>query len=96
MDATIKSTTDHEVIKDWIEKRGGHPFGFTGSKALRINIPGRYPGRHTYDGSERLTWDKFFNRFEAKELAFLYQEEMRTGEESYFFRFVSRHKLLGG
>lgn len=93
---SIKYTTDHETIRTWIEKRAGHPIGFTGLKTLRITLPGRYPSRHAYDGSKRISWDEFFNKFEMQELAFLYQEETLTGDESNFFRFVNRGSAQGG
>ena len=88
--ANIKCTTDHQVIRNWVEKRAGHPIGFPGLKTLRITLPGRYPSRHASDGSKRISWDEFFDKFEMQDLAFRYQEETRTGEESNFFRFVSR------
>jgi hypothetical protein len=90
-----KCTTDHGLIRNWIEKRAGHPIGFAGVKTLRITFPGRYSSRHAHDGSRHISWDEFFCKFEAQNLAFRYQEETRTGEESNFFRFVNRHSRQG-
>jgi hypothetical protein len=87
-----KTTTDHEKIKQWVEDRGGYPATVkdTGSKGepgiLRIDFPG-YSGE---DSLERISWEDFFDKFEEKKLAFLYQDKMRSGEESRFFKFVSR------
>lgn len=53
---------------------------------LRIEFPG-----HGSDESlEEISWDEFFEKFEENNLAFLYQEETAGGEESRFFKFVSR------
>ena len=39
---------------------------------------------------EEISWDEFFDTFEDRGLAFLYQEETADGKESRFFRFVNR------
>jgi hypothetical protein len=87
-----KTTTDHDTIKKWVEERGGSPASVKGTAAddeagvLRIDFPG-YSGQ---DRLEHISWDEFFEKFDEKKLAFLYQDEMRDGEESRFFKFVSR------
>jgi hypothetical protein len=92
MAGETKRTTDHEVIRKWVEERGGSPATVedTGSKnepgILRIDFPG-----YGNDGSlKRISWEDFFEKFEEKKLAFLYQDEMRDGEQSRFNKFVSR------
>ena len=87
-----KTTTDHDVIRKWVEERGGKPATVkrTGDEeepgVLRIDFPG-YSGK---DSLEEISWDQFFEKFDEKDLAFLYQEQTRDGEESRFFKFVSR------
>jgi hypothetical protein len=87
-----KTTTDHDTIKKWVEERGGSPASVKGTAdddeagVLRIDFPG-YSGK---DSLEHISWDEFFEKFDEKKLAFLYQDEMRDGEESRFFKFVSR------
>ena len=87
-----KTTTDHEVIKKWVEERGGYPATVKatgkGDEAgiLRIDFPG-YSGKESL---ERISWDEFFDKFEEKKLAFLYQDTMSSGEQSRFSKFVSR------
>lgn len=88
-----KTTTDHDVIKSWIEKRGGKPSTVkgTGNKKdgigiLRIDFPG-YSGEDTLVA---ITWEQFFEAFEANDLEFLYQEKTANGKESHFSKFVSR------
>ena len=87
-----KTTTDHEEIRRWVEKRGGWPAAVksTGGKEdpglLRIDFPG-YSGN---DSLEKISWEDFFEKFDEKNLAFLYQDEKSSGEESRFFKFISR------
>lgn len=87
-----KTTTNHDEIKRWVESRGGHPATVksTGDDkepgVLRIDFPG-YSGEKSL---EEISWDKFFEKFEESKLAFLYQEELKSGEESRFFKFVKR------
>lgn len=92
MAGETKSTTDHEVIKKWVEERGGHPATVKGTSGgdeagvLRIDFPG-YSGEESL---EEISWEKFFEKFDEKNLAFLYQDQTRSGEQSRFFKFVSR------
>ncbi len=37
-----------------------------------------------------ISWDEFFEKFDENNLAFLYQEELASGETSRFFKFVKR------
>ena len=87
-----KTTTDHDEIRRWVEERGGRPSSVKGTGdgddagILRIDFPDAGD-----EGSlEEISWDEFFEKFDEKNLAFLYQEETSGGEESRFFKFVSR------
>jgi hypothetical protein len=53
---------------------------------LRIDYPG-YSGDETL---EPISWEEFFEGFEENELAFLYQEETKRGDESRFSKLISR------
>ena len=92
MAGEAKRTTKHSDIRKWAEARGGKPATVksTASKEdvglLRIDFPG-YKGEGTL---EEITWDEFFKKFDEKNLAFLYQDKTSSGEESRFFKFVSR------
>ena len=87
-----QTTTDHEVIRKWVEGRGGQPASVKGTEGgdeagvLRID----FPGYGDDDRLEKISWDEFFQKFDEKNLAFLYQEETSGGKESRFFKFVSR------
>lgn len=91
-DQSSKTTTDHNTIKQWVESRDGFPATVKRTKEdgdpglLRIDFPG-YSGD---DSLERIEWDAFFKAFEDNKLAFLYQEELESGETSRFCKFVSR------
>ncbi len=91
-DASSKTTTDHDTIRKWAEARGGEPASVRGTGdndeagVLRID----FPGGAGEDRLEHVPWDEFFEKFEEKKLAFLYQEETAKGSESRFFKFVSR------
>lgn len=92
--SAANATTDHDVIRQWTESRGGHPARVraTGDEEgkgdvgiIRIDFPG-YSG----EGSlEEISWDEFFEKFEEKQLAFLYQED----GESRFNKLVSRESV---
>ena len=85
-------TTDPDEIKRWVEERGGYPASVKATSEdgdpglLRIDFPG-YSGDESL---ERISWEDFFEKFEEKDLAFLYQDTIREGEESRFFKFISR------
>lgn len=92
MSGESKRTTDHETIRRWAEERGGKPATVKRTKAdgepgvLRIDFEG-YSGEESL---EQISWDEFFEKFDDKNLEFLYQDRTRDGEASRFFKFV-RH-----
>ena len=85
-------TTDHEVIRRWAEQRRGEPSHVkrTGGKGdtgiLRIDFPG-YSGEDTL---EPVSWDEWFEKFDERGLAFLYQEGTASGAKSNFNKIISR------
>jgi len=87
-----KVTTDHKTIQKWVEERDGFPATVKSTSGkddpglLRIDFEG-YSGKESL---ERISWEEFFEKFEEKKLAFLYQDETKSGETSRFSKFVSR------
>lgn len=89
------TTTDHAVIKQWIEVRNGKPTalrrnnnrGMAGEGLLRIDFPGG-----AEDSLEAVSWEEFFEKFEKYELAFQYREDEKSGETSFYYNFASRHE----
>jgi hypothetical protein len=95
MTTSSNATTDHELIRNWAEQRKGHPATVerTASEEdvgiIRIDFPG-YSG----EGSlKEITWDEFFDKFEEKQLALVYQEKTADGKISRFNKLVSRDSI---
>ncbi|HUQ53318.1 MAG TPA: hypothetical protein VM692_13915 [Gammaproteobacteria bacterium] len=91
-----KRTTDHAEIRKWAEARQGTPARVQGTGEsddaglLRIDFPERESEQDDDDELEEITWDEFFEKFDEKRLAFVYQEQTAAGQQSRFNRFVSR------
>lgn len=49
-----------------------------------------FPGGAGEDQLEHIDWDEWFDKFEKKNLALLYQDEKSDGEGSTFFKLVTR------
>ncbi len=86
-----RTTTDHDEIRAWVEARDGKPAtvrdtasGGEEAGVLRICF------RNDDDALETIGWDEFFEKFDAENLAFLYQERTEDGGTSRFFKFVER------
>ena len=88
--SSSETTTDHDTIREWIEKRGGTPTIVKGTEdeegegILRVDFAERD------EKLEEIEWEEFFEIFEDRGLAFLYQDETKDGSESRFFKFVKR------
>jgi hypothetical protein len=92
MTAESKTTTDHDTIRHWAEERGGSPASVRGTErgdeagVLRID----FPGGAGEDALQHISWEEWFEKFDEKNLSFLYQEQKASGEGSTFFKLVSR------
>jgi hypothetical protein len=87
-----RTTSDHAAIRKWAQKRGGHPTSVTGTEhgkeaagVLRFDFGVKDDKLHAVD------WDAFFDKFEACNLAFLYQDKTAGGKMSRFHKFIHRH-----
>ncbi|RJR34334.1 MAG: hypothetical protein C4576_26485 [Desulfobacteraceae bacterium] len=94
MSGESKTTTDHNTIKKWTEKRGGRPATVKNTERkgeeagiLRIKFA---EGNGNEESLEEIPWEEFFDKFEESDLAFLYQDSTKDGKESRFFKFVRR------
>jgi hypothetical protein len=89
-----KTTTDHDEIRRWVEERGGKPARVKGTGdgddtgLLRIDLP----GGAGEESLEHVSWDEWFEKFDEKQLAFLYQDEKASGEGSTFFKLIRRDR----
>ena len=83
------ATTSHEVIRNWAEERGGTPATVDGTEH------GDHLGvlRFAFGGNDanlrEVSWDEWFDTFDARDLNFIYQEERKDGHQSTFFRLES-------
>lgn len=103
----IHSTGDHEdhtgqtlatrnpdVIRQWADERKAQPATTPGGntenpRVLRFDFPG-------YDRElQPVSWDAWLRTFEDRDLVFLYQEHMKAGNQSNFFRLDSPHREDG-
>lgn len=88
--SSSKTTTDHDTIREWIEARGGIPTIVRGTEdddgegILRVDFA------EPDEKLEQISWDEFFDTFERRGLAFLYQDLTADGEESRFCKFINR------
>ncbi|QDU36813.1 hypothetical protein Mal4_11110 [Maioricimonas rarisocia] len=87
--AEAKKTRDHDVIRQWVDARCGKPAtvkqtqqGNEPAGLLRIDFG--EPDKQL----EAIPWDEFFQKFDAENLAFLYQEKTEDGDTSRFCKFV--------
>lgn len=80
-------TRDHDVIREWAERRKAEPATVEGTEhgdhlgVLRFDFPG-YGGQSL----RKVSWEEWLKTFDARGLNFLYQEHKRDGSESNFFR----------
>ncbi|WP_346119797.1 hypothetical protein [Micromonospora coerulea] len=81
-------TANHEVIQRWAGARNAKPATIAGTEregrpgVLTFNIPG-------YRESSRIqeiSWDDWFRTFDLRRLNLIYQEQLRDGRQSNFFR----------
>lgn len=92
---TGNSTTDHEQIRRWAEERGAKPACVrgTGDKddvgMIRLDFPG-YSGE---DKLQPISWDEWFEKFDERKLALIYQDETAGGQKSNFNKLVSRDNI---
>lgn len=85
-----KTTRDHDVIRRWVEERGGRPASVRNTASegraglLRIDFPDDEPD----PALEPVSWDEFFAKFDEKNLTFLYVDRTADGEMSYMNKFI--------
>ena len=84
------TTTDHSVIRKWIEARQGAPSVVRGTEGRDGEGIIRVECDRAQDKLEEISWDDFFAVFEDRKLAFLHQDKTADGQVSRFFKFVKR------
>ena len=89
--SSAKPTTNHDEIRKWVEKRGGHPAIVAATESgggsdglLRIDYD--EPGGNDDNRLRRISWDDFFTIFDRNDLAFLHD----PSSDSRFSKFVAK------
>ena len=73
-----ETTTDHQTIRQWAESKGGKPEAVDRTHKggdvgiVRIMFPKAQQSEH--ESLVEITWDEFFQEFEKRKLALLYDE----------------------
>jgi len=81
-------TTDHKTIRRWAERHGGKPAAVSSTHEgndvgiIRIMFPKAPQSEHS--NLEEITWDEFFEEFDKRSLALVYDES------SMFSKLVNR------
>jgi hypothetical protein len=90
--ALSKTTQDHDEIRQWAESRGAIPaeVASTDTKGqtgiLRIEFP---KAKNANDSAlKEISWEEFFEKFDASGLALVYQELTADGEQSNFNKLI--------
>lgn len=92
MQTTSETTTNHDVMRRWIEDRHGVPACVAATNndddvgVLRVHFPGQGSG----DQLDEISWEDFFAKFEEADLMFLYDVHTSDGALSRFSKFVQR------
>jgi len=74
-----RTTTDHGEIRRWAERHGGKPaavrrtHGGGDAGIIRLMFPDNPQSEH--DALEEISWEEFFEQFEASGLTLLYEED---------------------
>jgi hypothetical protein len=90
------TTQDHSVIRRWAEERDGTPATVPGTEhgehlgVLEIDFPG-YSGEKL----KHVSWEEWFDTFDKRGLEFVYQEHLKSGSTSNFFK-VRQQEGQGG
>lgn len=90
--ALSKTTQDHAEIQQWAETRGAVPAEVASTEIkgqtgiLRLEFP---TAKNANDSAlKEISWDEFFEKFDATGLALVYQEQTAEGEQSNFNKLI--------
>jgi len=90
--ALSKTTQDHDEIRQWAESRGAIPAEVASTEKkgqtgiLRLEFP---KAKNANDSAlKEISWEDFFEKFDATGLALVYQEQTAEGEQSNFNKLI--------
>ena len=90
--ALTKTTQDHEEIRQWAEARGAKPAAVASTESknqtgiIRLEFP-KAPNANDSKLQE-ISWEEFFEKFDASGLALTYQDVTADGEQSNFNKLI--------
>lgn len=90
--ALSKTTQDHEEIKQWAEARGAKPCEVASTHSgnqtgiLRFEFPDA--PHHNDAALQEISWDEFFEKFDANGLELIYQDVTAEGAQSNFNKLI--------
>jgi hypothetical protein len=81
-------TTNHEVIRKWAEERGAVPAtpAGTGHEDTLGVLTFDFPPLGDNDRLRHVSWEEWFDTFDRRGLNFIFQEKLKDGRQSNFFR----------
>lgn len=81
-------TRNHDVIMQWAEERGGRPATVGGTeKGDLLGVLRLMFDDSDSDRLEEVSWDEWFKTFDERNLVMIFQENLKNGNQSNFFRF---------
>lgn len=92
MDKDFQTTVDHNEIMEWAKERGGVPAYFleTDETDVEPKLVINFAAGEMDERIQEMTWEKFFEEFEGRKLAFRYKEINDDGRSSTTCEFVNR------
>ncbi len=84
-----KVTIDHDEIRRWADKRKGKPAIVRGTGIIRLDFPG-FSGADTL---QPISWDQWFDRFDASNLALVLEESTARRQQSNFNKLIGRETV---
>jgi hypothetical protein len=89
----LEYTTDHQRIRSWVKSHRGKPAQVLSEpKSLYI----RFPSHPNDDSVQTISWDDFFDKFEADQLAMQFVSDPSSGQGSPPVTFVHRNTVQAG
>ena len=90
-------TVDHSEIRAWARKFNGCPqrVGENGYSSIRLDFPGKDDDNFFSEEKRpvNISWEEFFQIFEAKELAFIY-EDKDVFDPGMAYHFIKRESAF--
>lgn len=96
MTGESKITTDHDTIRRWAEERGGQPVAVTragGNLSTDTDMRIDFLNERWNEEVEKISWEEFFQRFDERNMAMVYQDETEGGRKSRYCKLVRREEV---